>query len=50
MIKVYKGYEIYPHDYNGMGMRYYAYSTHGGKLRADTLRGIKELITEELEA
>lgn len=48
MVRTYKGYDIYPHDYNSMGMRYYAYGKEG-KLRADTLSGIKALITNDVE-
>lgn len=48
MIRKYKGYDIFPHDFNSMGLKYYAYGNNG-KLRADTLAGIKELINEDLK-
>lgn len=44
----YKGYDIYPHDYNSSGMKYYTYGKDG-KLRADTLAGIKDLINGDIE-
>jgi len=43
----YKGYTIYPCDLNSSGMRYYAHGIDG-YLRADTLAGIKQLITKEI--
>lgn len=48
-MREYKGYDIFPSDYNASGIKWYAYSNNGGKLRADTLKGIKRLITEESE-
>lgn len=50
MTRTYKGYDIYPCDYNSTGLKYYAYSKHGGKLRANTLCGIKRLISEDKES
>lgn len=44
----YKGYTIFKHDANSMGLKYYAYSCFGGKLRADTLNGIRYRINDEL--
>ncbi len=47
-MKRYKGYDIFKHDSNSSGMRWYAYGKHG-KLRADTLAGIKALINSEVK-
>ena len=44
----YKGFDIYPHDFNSMGLRWYARSPWG-LLRADTKDGMRELINNELQ-
>ena len=47
MIRTYKGYNIYPHDFNTMGLKYMAMGNNG-RLRASTLAGIKMLINEDI--
>lgn len=50
MVCTYKGVDIYSMNRNSSGLRYYAYALRGGKLRADTLAGIKQLIKEDLKS
>lgn len=48
----YKGLDIWPHDRNSMGLRWYAYSLWDDtpKLRADSKAGMRALINEALKA
>ena len=43
----YYGHVIYRAGLNSSGIRWYTTSLHGYYLKADTLKGIKELIKEE---
>jgi hypothetical protein len=47
MVRTYKGVNIWPADRNSSGIRWTA-TVNGYRLRADTLAGIKELITDQL--
>lgn len=47
MHSTYKGVNIWPADRNGSGIRWTA-TVQGRNLRADTLVGIRQLITAEL--
>jgi len=47
-MKNYKGYIIHKSDYNSSGMRWECFGNNG-RLRADTLAGLKELINSELK-
>lgn len=43
----YKGINVYPADRNSSGIRWTALGPNG-RLRADTMQGMKQLITEAL--
>ncbi len=45
----YKGYNVYPADRNSNGIRWYAHSGNGYKLRSDTKAGMRQLITDEIQ-
>ncbi len=47
MVRIYKDYNIYPRDYNSMGMKYETMGING-RLMASTLYGIKILINNEI--
>jgi len=47
-MKIYKGYIIHKSDYNSSGMRWESFGNNG-RLRADTLTGLKDLINLELK-
>jgi len=47
-MKTYKGYDIFKHDPNSSGLRWYTYGKEM-KLRADTLQGIKQLINQDIK-
>ena len=46
-MKTFKGYDIFKNDYNSIGLKYYAQGIKG-KLRANSLTGIKILINNEI--
>lgn len=46
-VRTYKGVNLWPAGQNDSGIRWTA-TVNGKNLRADTLAGIKELVTEEL--
>ena len=46
--RIYKGVNIWPADRNSSGIRWTA-TVGGERLRADTLAGIKELVSDRLD-